>query len=213
MGATARQVAWAVLALVVGAATAPVCVAESQFITQRLPGGLQIDVPKSWKPLTKQGEATVKTVAEAAADLAGLDPTEPGRKLVLSRVPDLPPTFASVRVYAVTPPTLLPDEVVTLTPAEINEVSEVFTQHFRLLAQKLGQQMIGRASVAVEKLNTLPALVIHYRRTGVKGPVLHEQIHIHRKELTYVADFSYRESEAGLWKPVIARMRKSIKQS
>jgi hypothetical protein len=77
--------------------------------------------------------------------------------------------------------------------------------------QTMGYELLELLGVSVSTMAGYPALVIEYRRTGTQGPVRVQLIQVVTDDQDLEINLSYRESEVMFWKPVVAKIRQSIR--
>lgn len=180
---------------------------QSQFV-ELVMDGLSISVPRSWRHLSPEMNTLIETSSEAVLRLRGME-TEPGRLLVAAN--SMPAsTYASVRVAAVEP-YARPAEIRSLSRSAIEEFNKEMVQELRASLPAQNLTLIEGFGSARETINGNVALATSYKRTGPKGPVLVEIIHIFTEQRVLRVHLAYRESEGTLWKPVIQVIRTSIK--
>lgn len=184
--------------------------AESNFATVKLPRGVQLQVPKGWRLLGEDEKRLIQTSAEALMDLSGIEVAD-GQETNLITANSTPPiTFASVRVDSTIPPSFRPLEIKAATNADLKELADELRPHIAKALRAQNNQLLQFYEVRKDSISGYPALVVEYRRSGPKGPVIVQINSIFTNSQEIGIRFSYRESEAELWKPVIAKMRRSI---
>jgi hypothetical protein len=145
---------------------------SSHFITLALPYGVSLDAPRNWRVLDDETNRTIATSTQAALDLSGID-VEPGEDAVLFSANSMPPTtYAAVRVSAITPPVASPAEVRQLRPREVREIGTEMMDLMQLVGREQGWEILDHIGTSIETVSGYPVLVIRYRRTGPKGPVI-----------------------------------------
>jgi hypothetical protein len=80
-----------------------------------------------------------------------------------------------------------------------------------LAAQKL--ELLADLGLTRETVSGHPAIVQSHRRSSPKGPVVVTVYTVQFAHGQVKVTISYRESEAVLWKPVIQKIRNSVKFS
>ena len=182
-------------------------IAQSRFVRVELPLQVSVEVPQNWWVLSGDLNATVEAGGEAAVKLAGLE-LPPGRTVNLFRANSMPrSTYASIAVNSKdsdVPPEIIKDA----TEAELKELEDatVETMKKMTVVQFLGSLGLERATISGHI-----ATVFRYRRNGPDGPVVvsMHRLFIGKKEISF--NFSYREAEGILWKPIIEYMSQSIR--
>lgn len=185
--------------------------AKSNFITLRLAKGVQIDAPRGWWIIDEEINRLIETSREALLDIAGLD-SDPNDALLFAANSMPRSTYASMRVEF-NPEPVTAEEMAEFRAAGKAELQEVQDMMETLMAKALPQQnlaLLRTLGVAKEEYSSWPAVSYRYLRTGPKGPVVVDIIQVWRPDGVVRVNLAYRESEATLWKPVIARIKKSI---
>ena len=186
---------------------------DSAFKRINLPYSISLEIPAHWTVLSQATKSNLKALEEATTEAAGI--RDPKRKkeslLALNSTPT--PTGAMVRVSVSNPPDFTLDELKNITPSELNEMADEMAILFRQLEKSGGPKVLQTFPARSEMLGNRPALVIPYRRASHFGPgswyVTQYKIPFqnHLVEIT----LSYRESDAPLWKPILNKVRHSIR--
>lgn len=184
---------------------------ESQFATIKLPHQIQVELPKSWRLIGADFNAVIDTSAQAALDMSGIE-TPANKDVDLIAANSTPAsTYASVRLSYSTPPMGSPETLKAAAPAEVKALDSEIETKFKLVLAQQGLLLLDYIGTTVEDFDGHPTLVIQYRRSGPKGPVLVWVYQVFLKEATVKMTLSYRESEAVIWKPVIQKIKTSFK--
>lgn len=199
------------LVLVVQLACNNVLAAQpSNFAAVNLPQGISLQVPNGWRLLSADAKKIIDTSTEAALDLSGIGSLA-GQEVNLIAANSMPAsTYAAVRVDVTTPSTMTPTLFAQLTARDILEMDGEMERNVRLMLRQQGLVLIDFLGLRTEKISGFSALVTEYRRSGPKGPVLVQINQVFMARQSYTVNLSYRESEAIFWKPVIAKIRRSI---
>lgn len=186
---------------------------DSAFKRISLPHGISLEIPAHWTVLSQATTSNLKAFEEATTEAAGI--RDPGRKkvslLALNSTPT--PTGAIVRVSVSTPPDFTLDELRNTKQAELNEMAGEMARLFRQLETTGGPKVLQTFPARSEMLGSRLALVIPYRRASQFGPspwyVTQYKVPFqdHLVEIT----LSYRESDAPMWKPILQKVRQSIR--
>ncbi|ODU46540.1 MAG: hypothetical protein ABS92_09085 [Thiobacillus sp. SCN 63-374] len=191
-------------------ALAPHLADASNFVTAKLPRGVEMALPKGWVLLGSEHEQLIRTTTEAAFDLSGVTPPE-GADATLLSANSLPrSTYASVRVVSTTPAPEAPAVIARLTQAELLEVEAETRAVMQRLAATQGNRLLSFKGVTRSSVSGHPTLTTDYRRSGPNGPVVVSVIQIFTPAQVIRINLAYRESEQALWKPVIGKIRNSI---
>jgi hypothetical protein len=191
--------------------TTPALGQESSFITVKLPRSIQIQIPKGWWLIGEDLNRLIESSAEAVLDLSGLGAPE-GKTTNLIAANSMPKTtYAAVRVDSTVPPSVMPNELNSANASDLKELGTEIHLFTKKMLPLQGQQLIDFYGTKLEKISGNPAIVSSYRRTGPKGPVIVQTIKIYTTSQEIGINLSYRESELGIWKPIILKIKKSIK--
>lgn len=192
--------------------SAPTLAVESYFSLVKLPRGVEVEVPKGWWLLGKDYNRVIKTSVEAIMDLSGyeLDNDKIVNLIAASSTPFT--TYASLRIDSITPPSVTPEDVISLSKSDVNEFSSSMEQELSRMLPLQGNKMLDFYGSSAEQIDGHPALVTRYRRSGPKGPVIVEINQIFPGNMHDLRiNLAYKESEKGLWFAVIKKIRASIK--
>jgi hypothetical protein len=189
---------------------APYVSAASNFVTVKLPRGVELQLPKGWWMLTAELNQLIDMSAEAAMDLSGINAPE-GTEVNLIAANSMPrTTYAAVRVDSTTPVSGPPSEIANLTSADIKAFESEMRSNLQKLLPQQGNQLMEFFGVHQAAISGHPTLITEYRRSGPKGPVMVSIIQIFSPSQDLRINLSYREAEQAIWKPVIRKIYQSI---
>jgi hypothetical protein len=181
---------------------------NAHFVTVDLPEGVTIEVPRSWRRLGAAEEEMIATGVSAGLDVMGL--SDRGQNRVLLNTVAVPATmFALVRV-SVDPP-VPRDEIDGFSEADLRGLSLQMRPLMEQMTRLGGERLLEYYGVRTDLVAGQPTVVTEYRRTGRDGPVLVQINQIFVSTRTIVVQLSYREREQAVWKPILARVRASIR--
>jgi len=184
--------------------------AESNFVLVKLPRGVHLQIPKGWWLLGKDYNQLLQSTAEAVLDLSGIGLPD-GQKTNLIAANSMPrTTYAAVRVDSNIPAFLSPREIQTATAADLKDIGNELRGVLEKMLPLQNNQLLQFYGVRKDSISGHPALVIEYRRSGPKGPVIVQINRVFTDSQEVNINLSYRESEAALWKPVVTKIRQSI---
>jgi hypothetical protein len=188
--------------------------ADTNFVQVKLATGITLDLPRNWWLIQGELNKTIETSAQAALDLSGIDMGE-RKDINLIAANCLPKSmYASVRVNVRRPPLASPEDARKLTATELAEMGAEMKKMLLQTLPKQGFELRDYISTTREEIAGFPAIVSHSRRTDDaqgKQTALVWVTQIFAPGRTYRLNLAYRESEAGFWKPVIERIKMSIK--
>ena len=199
------------LVLVIGLLLVPAAAsAESNFASVKLPRGVQLQIPKGWWLMGKDHNRLIHTSVEAALDLSGIGLPD-GQETNLIAANSMPrTTYAVVRVDSTIPPSVSPREIQAATATDLKDIGNELRGGLEKMLPLQNNQLLQFYGVRKDSISGHPALVIEYRRSGPKCPVIVQINLIFTNSQEVNINLSYRESEAALWKPVVAKIRQSI---
>lgn len=173
---------------------------------------ISLDVPSHWAEWSPDGRKNLIAAAEALADESGADPADGKKQTLLALNATPSPTGAMIRVSTVAPAYFTTDEILSLTPSELEEIGDAMFTSMRQLQGVGGPEILGFEQVRIESVGSLPALTASYVRSSAFGPspwhVTQYRIPLseHLVELT----LSYRQSDAIIWRPILERVKNSV---
>ena len=187
--------------------------AESNFKHLSLQGGIEIDVPRDWMPLPVPINNAINAHVEAISEKAKLgDSDNQNTQLILALVSPTP-LYAQVRIELDSPSSLSRKDALTITQKD----SPFFDEEFRkILSHTIpyqGFSLIEVYPTQIQRFHNDPAIIISYKRTGKKGPVIVRIIQAFTKSGTLRIILSCRESEAIIWNPVLNKIQESIRNN
>jgi hypothetical protein len=189
----------------------PITERPSNFVPLKLPRGVEVEIPKGWWLLGNDLLRLVATSVEAAMDLSDLALPSGEKKINLVAANSMPPsTYAAIRIDSITSPSMTRAEYDAITAAELAELQQKMKETLLKLLPMQGNTLLGDLVIRLEQFSGHPAVTFEYRRTGPQGPVWVQlnQVFTGYQEVTI--NLSYREAEAALWRPVVAKIRNSI---
>ena len=133
--------------------SAPTLAAESYFSLVKLPRGVEVEVPKGWWLLGKDYNRVIETSVEAIMDLSGyeLDNDKTVNLIAASSTPLT--TYASLRIDSITPPSVTPEEVISLSKSDVNEFSASMEQELSRVLPLQGNKMLDFYGSSAEQID------------------------------------------------------------
>jgi hypothetical protein len=182
---------------------------DSKFAKLRLPLGVSVEVPKNWRIIDGDLNATIQTAAEAALNLSEIE--LPRHKRVnLFRANSMPQTtYAGIAINA----TDSEEDPTVLKNASEEEIAALTPNMHEMMQQAMSIQnaeIIEFYEVRRELVGNHPALIIEYKRSDPQGAVIVKMTQLFLGGKIISLNLSYRESEARIWKPIIEYIRKSL---
>lgn len=186
---------------------------DTSFRSVQLAYGISLDVPSHWTVLSLENRKNLGAAGQAMTDNAGIEGSS-GRKeslLAMNATPN--PTGAMIRVSVTSPPDYTQSDLAAATPADLQEVGTETLKMFRQLEASGGPKIIEMQPVRIERLNNYRVLVMPYIRAGVNGPspwqVTQYKIPVSNRLIEIT--LSHRQSDAIVWRPILERVKRSIK--
>jgi|ERR1035438_7173632 hypothetical protein len=187
--------------------------ADTYFVKVKLVSGISLDLPRNWWLIQGELNKTIETSGQAVLDLSGIDLG--GRTNINLIAANCQPKsmYASVRLDLCRPPFIPAEEAWKFGTNDLEEMGADVKKELMQTLPKQGVALKDYISTTKEEIAGFPALVCHYRRTENaegKDTVMVWIIQICAPDRTYRLNLAYRESEAGIWKPVLERIKTSI---
>jgi hypothetical protein len=174
-----------------------------------LPLGVSLEAPKNWWVLDEHYNATIETAVEAGLNLAGVD-LPAGKTVTVFRANSMPKTTYAAISVEVADSELDETALRNASSKELEEIADEIKKTLPTWLAINNFELIEFSGVRREFVNKYPALVIEYKRSGIRGPVVVLMTWFHLKDKQVRLNLSYRESEERLWKPIIEYVRQSL---
>lgn len=203
-----------VLAIVlIGPVTAHAQTNENKFVTLRFPHGITMDAPRSWRAVSADENEVVLTALQATLDLTGIKRTEKQSVTLLKANPKLQQLYAYVKLSEKTGEFMDQKASEITSEAELKKIDETWLADVKKMNQLTGMKIVEWKGTRKEKINGKWAIVTEYRREDREGhgPVWCQINAIHLRDRCVTLTLSFREREEVVLKPVILRMRSSLK--
>jgi hypothetical protein len=186
---------------------------EYAFKRVQLGDGLSIEIPSHWNVLLQSTRRNLNAAGEAITENAKIE-TSRGRKetlLAVNATPD--PTGAMIRVSITIPPDYSQQDLRDATPADLAEISAELFRNFRKMESAGGPKIIQMQAASIELMGNYNVLVMPYRRNSKFGPSPWQviQYKIPLKHRLIEITLSYRESDQIVWRPILTKVKKSIR--
>ena len=203
-----------VLLVIVANFSPPSFAADNNYKRVQLSHGISIEIPGHWTVLSQDTRKNLAASSQAMQDNAGIEST-PGRKIGLLAVNATPsPTGAMIRVSVSELADFSQADLVTWTPTDLKEIGAELLSTFRKIEPSGGPRIIEMQTIHVEKFNAnYRALVIPYVRAGASGPSPWQvtQYKIPVADRLVEITLSHRQSDAVLWRPILERVKRSVR--
>jgi hypothetical protein len=186
---------------------------DTEFRRVELPYGILLDIPSHWVVLSQDTRKNIRAAGEVMIENTGIDVSDYKKEtlLAVNSIPE--PTGAMIRVSISFSSDITQTDLMGASSADLKEVGDEMLQMFRNLEASGGPKLIEMQEVRIEKIDNNLTLVIPYIReskieksswqvTLYKIPLSNQII-----ELT----LSHRQSDALLWKPILEKVKRSLK--
>lgn len=186
---------------------------DISFRSVQLAYGISLDVPSHWVVLSVENRKNLGAAGQAIIDNAGIEGPI-GRKeslLAMNATPN--PTGAMIRVSITSPADYTQSDLAVATPADLKDIRAEMIKMFRQLEESGGPKIIEMQPVRIDRANNFRVLVMPYIRAGLKESspwqVIQHKVPVsnHLIEIT----LSYRQSDAIVWRPILERVKRSVK--
>lgn len=174
---------------------------------------MSIDVPAHWVVLSEANRSNVAAAGRALTELAGVDGAPSGKETLLAVNAIPAPTGAMIRVSVTKPPDYSEEELSAMTAQELKEVEAEVLTGFKKMESSGGPRIIELYPVRIETLNGKKALVLSYRRhsTVSASPWRVTQYKVPLPDRLVELTLSHRESDAQLWRPILEKVKLSLR--
>lgn len=186
---------------------------DTSFHRVQLAYGISLDVPSHWMVLSKNNRKNIGAAGQAMIDNAEIEGSS-GRKENLFAMNAAPnPTGAMIRVSITSPSEYTQDDLAAITPADLGVIRDETYGMFRKLESSGGPTIIEMQPFRVEKFNNHHVLVMPYVRAGAQGPSSWQvtQYKVPDSNRLIEMTLSYRKSDATVWRPILERVKRSVK--
>jgi hypothetical protein len=186
---------------------------ENQFVTVRFPRGITMDAPRSWRAVSADENEVILTTVQAALDLTGVKPTEKQSVTLFKAHPKIQQLYAYVKLSEKFGEFKDQKATQNASVAELKEFDEAQLADIKKMSEITGMKMVEWKGSRKEKTNGKWALVTEYRREDRDGPgpVWCQINAIPLRDRCVTLTLSYREREELVLKPVVLRLRSSLK--
>jgi hypothetical protein len=198
--------------LVCGLSTWTHGVAQDDYTTHSLSYGISIAVPTHWAILESDVRKNINLTGKAIAKDSGVE-EEFAKETLIAANATPSPTNAMLRVSITKPSPFSQADIANPSQVELDAVKEVFEAQIKAAESHGGAKLVRMNPVEVTTWNGTRAMVLSYTRKGVDGTTDWNVIY-YRVPMSYgliEAMFSCRASDALIWKPILERVRKSMK--
>lgn len=183
----------------------------TEFLTHELPEGITIQVPSHWRVLSKDMRKNIRAATEAMAEQSGVSLGKATNVFHVNATPD--PTGAIVRVTIGPPPPFTAAELKDASQSDLIELKNIYENQMRAFQKSGGPELIESYLPRIESISGISSIAWSYRRKSATGHGAWyvTQYKIPCKSILVELTISYRENDSGLWKPILTKVRGSVR--
>jgi hypothetical protein len=186
---------------------------DTSFRRIQLPYGISLEIPSHWTVLSQDTRKNLDTAGSAIMGNAGIEGSN-GQKQNLLAVNAIPePTGSMIRISVTSPLDYTQADLAAVTATDLKDVGAEALKMFRQVETSGGPKIIEMQSVRIEKLNKQLVLVMPYVRASKLGPspwqVTQYKIPVSNRLIEIT--LSYRQSDAIVWRPILERVKRSVR--
>ncbi len=186
---------------------------DISFRKVQLAYGISLDIPAHWVVLEEAVRKNIGAAGEAILNNSGVEGSA-GRKERLLKVNAVPyPTGAMIGVSVTSAIDYTQADVAAFTAADLNDIGTEMRKAWEKLEASGTPKLLEMQPTRIEPFNNFLALVISYVRADLFGPspwqVTQYKIPVSNQLIEIT--LSYRQSDGVLWKPVLERVRRSVR--
>jgi len=196
------------LLLVSNVTAEPLLEKEPPFVTVRLPYGISVEIPRSWRMLAGDAKEALAVPAEGDSDLSGMRLA--ANQPLLRAAPTLADRPASMSIAFFPGAELTPQQAGGLSSDALANYDRELRRKVESSFQSQGVALLEWSGTRKDQLNGHAILVSEYRRQNRGSPSTWEQINTIPLDKGMVILTVARSEQAGsLWRSVVMRIRAS----
>jgi len=196
------------LFLLVSDVASETLVEEPPFITVRLPYGISVELPRSWRVLAGDAKETLDVPGQGDIDLSGMRPPDNNPLLRASATPADRPASMSVAFFPRVG--LTPQQAAELSPGALADYDRELRRKVESSFKSQEVELLGWSGTRKDHLSGHVVLVSEYRRQNRGFPSTWEQINtIPLDKGVVILTIAHSEQTGSLWRSVIMRIRAS----
>lgn len=214
---TRQRPHWAAFGLLLALAATPPEQAHAEqglssvgMVRVKLPAGISLELPKEWNVHSSETGRVFDISRRAVVDLSGLTWNSLGHVIIARSGPAS--SYALVSVAFQRRQTYTQDELRRLSSAELDSEAKALRRTLEDGFAAQGMGSLEWMGARRESLRNTLALVAEYRRRLPDGAAVWVQInHIPLGGRILSLTLAYREMESLRWRPVVHRVRESLR--
>ncbi|MBL8036510.1 MAG: hypothetical protein JNN16_03315 [Nitrospira sp.] len=183
----------------------------TEFLTHELPEGIAIQVPAHWRVLSKDMRKNIRAATEAMAEQSDVSLRKATNVLHVNATPD--PTGATVRVTIGPPPPFSAAELKDANQSDLIELKSIYENQMLAIQKNGGPELIESYLPRIESISGISSIAWSYRRKSATGHGAWyvTQYKVPCTSILVELTISYRESDSALWKPILRKVRESVR--
>jgi hypothetical protein len=191
----------------------PAMLAADNFVTIRLPHGVQIEIPRNWEVLSTNQRITLDTAVQSRTEPAGLFYASSDLNFAANHYDDAGKTTAQLNFRYYPEFTITQAEVRAATKSDINEMDSAFRDVIPKVMQNSGASILAWIGTKKQVINGVTAFVTEYKRSPIKGNgnFFVRLVRIFNAGKSFTLTVSYRENQQYLMKPICDRIISSLR--
>ena len=204
---------WLLLVLIILLAYPPIVFAEGNFVTARLPHGVQIEIPRNWEVLSANKRITLDTAVQSRNENAGLFYTSSDLNFAANCYTDAGKTIAVLNFRYYPDFTITQREARAFTQADTRELDVALRDSMRQNSKIYGVSVLAWHGTKKQIINGATAFVTEYKRSPVNknGIFLVRLVRIINAGKSFTLTVSYRIDQEYLMKPICDRIISSLR--
>lgn len=201
------------LVLVAWFVYASIVFAVNNFVTVRLPHGVQIEIPRNWQVLSANKRITLDTVVQSRNESAGLFYASSDLNFAANCYDDAGKTTAVINIRYYPDFTITQAEARATTQADIRELDATLRESARQTSKNYGVSILAWHGTKKQLINGTTAFVTEYKRSPIKrnGIFLVRLVRILNAGKSFTLTVSYRIDQEYFMKPICDHIISSLR--
>lgn len=187
---------------------------QSEYRVVKLPYSISLEAPSHWKILSIETRSNLRAAGEAVLKNSGASDNVAKKESLLAMNATPNPTGAMIRVSATFPLEYSQSDLSATTAEELNNLRPEILAMLKQAENNGGPKVLEVNPPRIEKINGKYAFVISYIRADInneKHSWLVTQYKIPNHDHLIEFTLSHRQADSALWKPIMERVKRSLK--
>jgi hypothetical protein len=191
----------------------PIILAADNFVTVRLPHGVQIEIPRNWQILSANQRITLDTAVQSRTERAGLFYASSDLNFAVNCYDDAGKTAAQLNFRYYPEFDITQAEVRTASQSDIREMDSALRDSARQTSKIHGVSILAWNGTKRQTINGATAFVTEYKRSPIKGNgnFIVRLVRIFNGGKSFTLTVSYRENQEYFMKPICDRIISSLR--